>query len=1093
MTETTRRGALGGAAALAGWLAADKSLAAPPGVGAPVQPRTEYAVDPIGLDETRPRLMWRPPVAGQSAWRVQAAASHADLLAGHVTWDSGKVAGVHTVEAAYAGPPLAARDRRFWRVRLWDTAGRPSPWSAPAAFEMGLLSPVDWGQAAWIGRRLAPPKGWTDHVLTVDFTLKGRFFDVLFRARPEGKTYGEAYVLRVGEVDGAPSLMLQVRQYPGGSNPGVKLKRLQVWPLAPSLIPLAGPRRRLTIEAKGTSLRFALDGVLVGALDDATQGEGTFGFLAPEAEAATIHAVDLRAPDRPGFVSTFEDGDNPFTGGDVDGQGLLIAAGVPGKDIVAPLAHPAPLLRRAFAVNGTVVQARLYTAAGGWAALSLNGQPVGAHPVATGWTAYDKRVLYQTHDVTSLLKSGDNVLAAELGRGWYGVTEPNEWYFHKAPWTAEPALKARLEIVLADGSTQVLVSDEAWRTLDGPCLWDSIYAGERRDARREPTGWRLADFDDRAWDAALTANGPTGRLVAATHEPIAPVARHSAVSVKEVKPGAWLFDFGRIRTGAPELNTTGPTGRTVSMVLAEKLRKDGAIQVASGLIDAQLMTYRYTLAGTGRETWRPAFGYGGFRYVQVTGLDGPPTADTVVAVEIHSAVASIGAFDCGDNLVNQIHDAARQALLNNLHAAQTDTPSLEKNGWTGDAQASSSAAAINFDVVRTWEKWLGDFVDAQAPSGELPEIVPSTPFYGFENSPGWNYIWGPTPAWDAAAFILPEELARRFGDERIGARLRDMQKHLADYTAGFVKAPDYRYDHGLGEYAAVGPVGPVDATSTAYIFHMLKAAGQAELAAKVRAAYNARYWDAGARRYVAPPENGKPAPYAQTMNVLPVALGLVPDGQTQAVIDGLAADIVAKGYKLDVGVYALRYLPRLLSDHGHGDTVWKIVTRTEEPSWGFWLKNDIRSMPEGWGLGSRSWNHHYFASISSWFYEGLAGIRPAAPGYARIQVRPVTPQGLAWAGARLTTPRGEVGSRWRRGADDLVTLEVSLPGACDGEVWLPNGGARLARPPSSAQWLGRQGDAAVYGLSPGEWTFRFRPCLGACSGPDRNLPSAAKA
>jgi alpha-L-rhamnosidase len=1082
MTGTTRRGALGGAAALAGWLAADKSLAATPGVqDAPTLPRAEYAVDPIGLDEAHPRLMWRPPVAGQSAWRVQVAASEADLLAGRTTWDSGKVAGARTVEAAYAGPPLAARERRAWRVRLWDAAGRPAPWSAPAAFEMGLLSPADWGDATWIGRRLAPPTGWADQALTIDFTLKGRFFDVLFRARPEGKTYGEAYMLRVGEVDGAPSLMLQARQYPGGSSPAVKLKRLQVWPLPPALIPLAGRRRRLTIEAKGTSLRFALDGAAVGAIDDATQGQGTFGFLAPEAEAATIHAVDLKAPDRPGFASTFEDGDNPFTGGDVGDQGLVIASGVPGKDIVAPLAHPAPLLRRAFVVNGTIVRARLYTAAGGWAALSLNGQAVGAGALATGWTAYDKRVLYQTHDVTPLLKAGDNVLAAELGRGWYGVTEPNEWYFHKAPWTAEPALKARLEIVLADGSTQVLVSDGTWRTLDGPCLWDSIYAGERRDARREPAGWRAGGFDDHAWDAALTAKGPAGRLVAAVHEPIAPVARHAAVSVKEVKPGVWLFDFGRIRTGAPELNTTGPAGRTVSMVLAEKLRKDGAIQVASGLIDAQLMTYRYTLAGTGRETWRPAFGYGGFRYVQVTGLEGPPAADAVVAVEIHSAVASTGTFECGDDLVNQIHDAARQGLLNNLHAAQTDTPSLEKNGWTGDAQASSAAAAINFDVVRTWEKWLGDFVDAQAPSGELPEIVPSTPFYGFENSPGWNYIWGPTPAWDVAAFILPEELALRFGDDRIGARLREMQKRLADYTAGFLKAPDYRYDHGLGEYAAAAPAGPVDATSTAYVFHMLKATGQAELAAKVRTAYNARYWDAAAKRYVAPPEGGKPAPYVQTMNVLPVALGLVPDGQAQAVMDGLAADIAAKGHKLDVGVYALRYLPRLLTDHGHGETVWKVVTRTDEPSWGFWLKNDIRSMPEGWGLGSRSWNHHYFASISSWFYEGLAGIRSAAPGYGRVQVRPVTPQGLSGAGARLVTPRGEVGSRWRREADGSITLEVSIPGACDGEVWLPNGGARLTRPPLGARWLGGRAAAAGYGVPPGEWTFRFMPDRGASS------------
>jgi alpha-L-rhamnosidase len=192
-------------------------------------------------------------------------------------------------------------------------------------------------------------------------------------------------------------------------------------------------------------------------------------------------------------------------------------------------------------------------------------------------------------------------------------------------------------------------------------------------------------------------------------------------------------------------------------------------------------------------------------------------------------------------------------------------------------------------------------------------------------------------------------------------------------------------------------------------------------------------------------------------------------------MDGVAADIAAKGYKLDVGVYALRYLPRLLSDHGHGEVVWKVVTRTDEPSWGFWLKNDIRGMPEGWGLGSRSWNHHYFASISSWFYEGLAGIRPVAPGYARVQVRPVVPQGLTRAGARLVTPRGEIGSRWRRDSDGVVTLDVAIPGACDGEVWLPNGGARLTRPPPGARWLGRRGDAAGYRVAPGEWTFRFRP------------------
>ncbi|MDB5454957.1 MAG: hypothetical protein JWP92_542 [Caulobacter sp.] len=1087
MIKATRRDALAGAAATAGWLMAGQGVAAPASA-APIALRTDYAVDPIGLDAPRPRLMWRPPTAGQSAYRAQVAASEADLAAGRALWDSGKVASLGAVEAIYDGPPLASRDRRVWRTRLWDGAGRAGPWSAPARFEMGLLDPADWGQAAWIGRNLSPPRGWADQTLTIDFTLVGRFFDVLLRARPEGKTYGEAYVWRIGLVDGVPSLMLQVRQYPGGSGPQVKLRKLHQVALPVRFAELAGVRRRLVIEAVGKTMTVSLDGVAIVTVEDDSQPEGTFGFLAPEAGAATLHAVSLSAPDRPGFTTRFEGGDNPFTGGDPGTDGLVIAAGVPGKDIMLPLAHPAPLLRKAFTLDRPIRRARLHVAAGGWAELSLNGAPIGAGALAPGWTAYDRRVLYLTHDVTARLAQGENVLAAELGRGWYGVAEPNEWYFHKAPWTAEPALKARLEVTYADGGVETVVTDPTWKSADGPTLFDSIYAGERRDARRKPRGWRGRDFDEAAWTPALAVPGPKGRLVAAQHEPITSVARRKAVALKEVRPGVWVFDFGRIIAGQPSLTVSGPAGRTVSMVLTEKLRKDGAVQVVSGLIDAQLQTYRYTLAGTGPETWRPAFGYAGFRYVQVEGFPGTPTLDAVTAVEVHSAVATIGAFESGEPLLNQIQDAARQALLNNLHAAQTDTPTLEKNGWTGDAQASSAAAAINFDVARTWTKWLNDFSDAQAASGELPEIVPSTPFYGYENTPGWNYIWGPTPAWDAAAFILPDELALRFGDSRIEAATYAMRQRLVDYTARFITAPEFRYDRGLGEYAAAGPTGPVDATSTAYFFHMVDrlaasarvlghpddAARYAALAAQVRAAYNRRYFDAAKRAYVAPPIAGKPQPYAQTMNVLPVAFGLVPDGAAQAVVDGLAADLKAKDYRLDVGVYALRYLPLMLSDHGHGEVAYRLATRTDEPSWGFWLKNDIRSMLEGWGLSSRSWDHHYFASISSWFYEGLAGLRPAAPGYARLRIRPTLPTGLTWAAATILTPRGEAASRWRR-AGGAAVLEVTVPGATTAEVWLPNGGAPIRRAPKAARYLRADQGCAVYAVAPGPWTFAFTP------------------
>ncbi|MDB5439009.1 MAG: rhamnosidase, partial [Caulobacteraceae bacterium] len=187
-----------------------------------------------------------------------------------------------------------------------------------------------------------------------------------------------------------------------------------------------------------------------------------------------------------------------------------------------------------------------------------------------------------------------------------------------------------------------------------------------------------------------------------------------------------------------------------------------------------------------------------------------------------------------------------------------------------------------------------------------------------------------------------------------------------------------------------------------------------------------------------------------------------------------AADLKAKDYRLDVGVYALRYLPLMFSDHGHGEVAYRLATRTDEPSWGFWLKNDIHSMLEGWGLSSRSWDHHYFASISSWFYEGLAGLRPAAPGYARLQIRPTLPSGLTWASATILTPRGEAASRWRREVGGAAVLDVTIPGATTTEVWLPNGGGP-AGAPRGARYLRRDQGCAVYAVAPGSWRFSFTP------------------
>ena len=130
-----------------------------PGAGAapfpaPVNLRCENSETPLGVDAASPQLSWElvSNARGQrqSAYQILAATS-AKVLAnsGGDLWDSGRVTDSETIGLAYQGQPLKSTQPVFWKVRVWDKAGRASSWSQPARWEMGLLSPADW-QAQWL-------------------------------------------------------------------------------------------------------------------------------------------------------------------------------------------------------------------------------------------------------------------------------------------------------------------------------------------------------------------------------------------------------------------------------------------------------------------------------------------------------------------------------------------------------------------------------------------------------------------------------------------------------------------------------------------------------------------------------------------------------------------------------------------------------------------------------------------------------------------------------------------------------------------------------------------------------------------------------
>ena len=1066
---------------------------------APYELRAEYAREPLGIEAVHPRLSWHlPAVAGdgqQSAYQIRVAAS-AEALATAPSWDSGKLASNAQSQVEYGGAPLASRQRAWWQVRIWDGHDQASQWSAPASWENGLLQRTDWS-AQWISGRQKLDHDWRDARINFDFTLKGDSLGFLFRARPVGKTYGEAMLWKLSADGGRVRLVEQQRRYPGGNSSRVSVQTLHTIVLSSDVAAWKAQRHQLSIDARGGTIVTSVDGAVVDTLNDSTSTSGTVGFTATAAEAALIHAVSVEA-EGAAFRSDFASGVNPFTGGSLDQGALLVAAGVPDKDLVLPIGTPAPLLRKNFDLPSAPVAARLYLAAGGMPRVSLNGHAVG-DAIEDGYTDYGKRVLYRTFDVTGLLKSGGNALGVELGRGWYGLTEPNEWYWHMAPWHAQPALLAQLEVLLADGQRVVVASDGSWRSVDGPTLHDSVFGGERYDARRLPQGWDRAGFDDAAWTAANVVTGPAGALHAAAQPPIAVTGAVQPVAVTQPRPGTYVFDFGRIFAGRLRLNVSGQAGTTVTLLQTEKLNADGTVAVASGLVDTQLQTDQYTLAGNGNEAWHPVFGYRGFRYVQVSGFPGAPALGALQGEQMHSAVASRASFESSNPLLNRIQDAARNTLLNNMFGNQTDTPTYEKNGWTGDAHASAEASALNFDVARVWTKWLADFRDAQSPKGEMPKIVPSTPYYGYENTPGWSMIWGAVPSWDAATLVLPWEMYQAYGDRAILERMYDTQKKLVDYTAGYFTPDSLVYNNSnnpfLGEYASVlppgglmeavmkQPSGPVDATAAAYYFHMLDLLSRSaallgksadhdryqQLAQQVRAAYNKRYWNAEQHCYRSRGDNGELRVYAETPNVLAVAFGMVPDGEAAAVMRSVNDDIVARGNHLGTGVYAGRYIMNLLADYGYANTAYAVAAGTGFPGWGYWLENGLSTMAEGWELSSRSWDHHYWASVSSYFVQSLAGIRPLKPGYAAILIQPVPPKGLEWARAEVEAPQGTVKSSWKR-ANGRLLLDVTIPRGASAEIHLP-GGARATAEPAGAVFQRIEGGYAVYGAGPGSYHF----------------------
>jgi alpha-L-rhamnosidase len=1068
----------------------------------PVQLRCEYRVDPLGIDVRQPRLSWvleatAPGERGQrqTAFHILAAGSPQKLRAGAGDlWDTGKVMSDETLHVVYAGKPLGSRAQVFWKVRVWDQAGRQSDWSAPATWSMGLLDRSDWS-AQWIGdgkdlvnaaieasaaksvrsgyRTALAPSSDAEKWVAVDLGGQKRFDGVrLFPAQP------------YNWHPDAPSLYFPLRYRIEVASRADFSDRKAVVDRTDRDQPPPNPRDPPTLRFAPVAARHVRLYITRLAREDERGSSAALAemqVLSGEANLAQGTKVTaLDSYEAEGWSKDY------LTDGRTRSES-------------EPIPLPPLMLRKTFQVTGNVRRAMLYVTAKGLYEVRINGSRIGDHVLAPEWTSYKKRLQYQAYDVTSQLRAGANAIGALVGAGWYagriGLMPQRHIY------GARPQLLLRLDVELANGQTHSVVSDGSWKlNTEGPILTSDILDGESYDARKEMPGWDGPAYNDAGWRAAHAEEVvDTAALVWQRNEPIRVVKDLKPVRMTQPKPGVWVYDMGQNMVGWCRVRLSGPAGTTVTLRHAEMLDDNGSIYTAN--LRAAPAVDRFILKGSGAEVFEPHFTYHGFRYVEVTGLKAPPAPDAIAGRVFHSSSPDAGRIETSSPLLNQLMSNIVWTQRGNLHSTPTDCPQRdERLGWMGDIQAFSQTAIFNMDMAAFFSKWLQDVRDDQDAEGRFPDFAPN-PTSVLEK-PGF---YG-APAWGDAGTVVPWRAYQNYADRRLLDEHFTAARRWVDFIHG--KNPNLLWENArhndyndwlnadtivLEGWPKAGGMVPKPVFATAFFAHscelvakMAAVLGREDEAAtysglfeRIKAAFN--------RAYVKP--DGRIEGDTQAGYALALHFDLLSENLREAAARRMVEGLKPYNGHLSTGIQATHRLMLELTRWGYIDEAYRLLNLTTFPSWGFMIENGATTIWERWdgyvkgrgfqNPGMNSFNHWALGAVGEWMWRTIAGLNPeeSAPAFKEFTIRPRPGGGLSWARGTYHSIRGTIASDWRIEGGRII-LNVTIPPNTTANVFVPardqttitEGGAPAAQAPG-VTFVRTDAGAAVYRVGSGVYTF----------------------
>jgi alpha-L-rhamnosidase len=1033
--------------------------AASPATG-PVELRVDDLKTPLGIDDATPRFSWqlKDPARGakQTAYEVMMS-SRADLPGGGKAdvWDSGRIESGASLNVRYAGPAIAPSTRYFWRVKVWDAAGKPYAESEPSWWETGLMTQDRW-RAEWIGYETAEEAAV-------------RHAPAVWIASPDAKAQGaekaaEQHVAYRQRVMLSKTVRRATLYATGQDTVAAWVNGAQVLTADPLPAWKQMPWKKYVRADVTGKLNAGLNTIAIETVHYVLNSNGMAAADAPPMIATLVveytdgtmatcaSGTDWKTATHPPVGWMLEDFDDLGWNSAVEWQQA------PGP-MNAPLGHPwipdsVKALRHTFDVKTAVKSARLYATALGAYEVFLNGKRVSDDVLAPGWTDYREHVKYQTYDVTAMVTKGKNALGALLAPGWYET--PLEWFQQPNNYgDTPPALRAQLRIEHTDGSVEWVITDAKWQASTTNIVHTEIYDGESQDARLKQPGWDTAGFEASQWRSVRTIEPKPLKIEAQDFPSIRVERTLTAKTVSEPRPGLYVYDFGQNFAGVERLRVAGKAGTDVRLRFAEIVNADGTIYTDN--LRTAKATDHFILDGKGVNEFTPQFTYHGYRYVELTGLAAAPGKDAVTGIVFHTDAPLTVKLDTGSEMIDKLWSNILWGQKSNFESVPTDCPQRdERLGWMADAQVFWRTASYNMDLATFSRKFAGDMRGTQA----------GTPYYGIY-APGTATESSSSGAgWSDAGVIIPWTSWLQSGDTSvIEQNWTAMEKYLDAIDAANPYGL-WKHESGIPFGDWLSPEGRTDQVlvATAYwaydvtiMREMALATGRAEdaekyarLFEKIRAAFEKQFVredgfvagvDKGASLFgerTKTSSGGKGD--TQTGYVLALHMNLLPEALRAAAAQKLADKIEANHGLLSTGFLGTPYLLEELTKTGHAKLAYKLLLNTEYPSWGYLVGHGATTMWERWNgdqmkddPSMNSYNHYAYGAVADWIYRYAAGVdaSPLDAGFHTLALHPGFDARMGWVRFDYASAYGTIHSDWKANgatAEWHVTIPANTTG-----------------------------------------------------------------